>query len=450
MSSCVITAPYPRAGTNPSRDLIVADLIGPLTCSIDNKRYVLVVQNFFSRLTTAIPISDKAEAKTQLQHWLTRFSNTCGLQIKKVWTDNGSEFKNHFLNDFLLKHGIEHEYSMTYEHHQNGRIERMNWTLSEIARTCLIGGNLPVKLWSYSFKHAMWIFNQTLHFDCKQTPYELISKQKPSFHLLRIFGAKAYIYDHTFKKDFSPHGFVGYHLGIASDLKGWLFWCPEKDTIVRWASAKIDKSSFFPTKPNISSIQALKLLDDVVIKGLATQDRMISTINSYPDPVSINPTHYRDVINLPERDSWLLAVEEELSSMNEQNVFEIIEMKDALRVRQITVASSTCQAEYIAMSFASKECLWLSHLFLPVLGQIVPKIYSDNKAAISIADNTASRKQTRHLIREFNLINEHIVTKKIDLSWVSTHDQLADIFTKALGQLKVNSFIKAIGSRDAG
>ncbi|MBW0473384.1 hypothetical protein O181_013099 [Austropuccinia psidii MF-1] len=118
--------------------------------------------------------------------------------------------------------------------------------------------------------------------------------------------------------------------------------------------------------------------------------------------------------------------------------------------QQVTVASSTFQAEYIVMSFASKECLWLSHLFLPVLGQIIPKIYSYDKATISIADNTASRKQTRHLIREFNLINEYIITKKIELSWVLTHNQLADIFTKALGQLKVNSFVKTIGSKDSG
>ncbi|MBW0538332.1 hypothetical protein O181_078047 [Austropuccinia psidii MF-1] len=752
---CSVSKSKHRPVQAPSRgsirapgDLIVADLIGPLPCSIDSKRYVLVIQDFFTRLTTAIPIPDKAEAKTQLRNWM-----------------------NHFFNEFLLKHGVEHEYSMPYEHHQNGRIERTNRTLSEIARTCLIGANLPVKLWSYAFKHAMWIFNRTLHFDCKQTPYELISKQKPSFHLLKVFGAKAYIYDHTFRKDFSPHGFVGYHLGIASDSKGWLFWCPEKNTVIRSASAKFDESSFFAAKPDVSSIQALNLLDDVMIKELATQDRMISTITSFPDPVSIHPTHYRDIINSPEQDSWLLAVKEELSSMNEQDVFDVIEMRDALRMvktedilstrwvftkkhhpdrfkarlvargfrqtkdinfsetfaptptfgalrlllaiscdrkwpirtfdvkvaflhslidmpvyvwppqgmaidkfkvlklkkalygtkqaarcwwlhltgilrnigfspndedpstytlncdrgqallwihvddgaitassqdlmdsismklsshlkikwdkevsglvglniepysggyyisqaelinkiinlrpsnitarspippntsltsgsrpdityavnylarfslctnqshwqvlehliaylrytprhgirisaatiprgfecyvdadcggegdrschgfillyngnpiswqskRQVTVASSTCQAEYIAMSFASKECLWLSHLFLPVLGRIIPKIYSDNKAAISIADNTASRKQTQHLIREFNLINEYIVTKKIELSWVSTHDQLADIFTKALGQLKINSFIKAIGSRDAG
>ncbi|MBW0524484.1 hypothetical protein O181_064199 [Austropuccinia psidii MF-1] len=668
--------------------LILADLIGPLPCSIEDKRYVLVVQDFLTRLKTAIPISDKAEAKIQLQHWMICFSNTCSLQIKAVRTDNGSEFKNHFFNDFLLKHGIEHEYSMPYEHHQNGRIKRKNCMQLEIARTCLIGGNLPVKLWSYAFKHATWIFNQTLHFDCKKTPYELIRKQKPSFHLLRVFGAKVYIYNHTFKKDFSLNVFVGYHLGVASDSKGWLFWCPEKDTIVRSASAKFDKSYFFPTKPNVSSIQALNLLDDVMIKELETQYRMISTITSYPDPVSINPTHYRDIINLPERDSWLLAVEEELASLNEQDVFEVIEMKDALHAvknedilstrwvfrkkhhpnrfkarlvaqgfrqtkdinfsetfaptlnfgalrltytlncnqgqallwehvddveitassqdlldsisvkinshlkikwdkevaglvglniepspggyyisqaelidkiinlntsnitarlpippntsltsgsrpdstyavnylahfslctnqlhwqvlehliaylrytphcglqigaskihrgfecyvdtnwggegdcschgfilldngnliswkakRQITVASSTCQAEYIALSFVSKECLWLSHLFLPVLGQIVLKIYSDNKAAISIADNTASQKQTRHLIREFNITNEYIITKKIELLWVLTHDQLAEIFTKALGQLKVNSFVKAIGSKDAG
>ncbi|MBW0473389.1 hypothetical protein O181_013104 [Austropuccinia psidii MF-1] len=219
---------------------------------------------------------------------------------------------------------------MPYEHHQIGRIKRTNRTLLEIARTCLIGENLPVKLWSYAFKHAMCIFNRILHFDCKKTPYELISKQKPSFHLLRVFGVKAYIYDHTFKKDFGPHGFVGYHLGVASYLKGWLSWCPEKGTVVRSASVKSDESSFFPTKHNISGIQALNLLYDVMIKELATHDRMISTITSYPDPVSINPTHYRDIINSAERDSWLLAVKEELSSMNEQDVFAVIEMRDTL------------------------------------------------------------------------------------------------------------------------
>ncbi|MBW0533156.1 hypothetical protein O181_072871 [Austropuccinia psidii MF-1] len=77
--------------------------------------------------------------------------------------------------------------------------------------------------------------------------------------------------------------------------------------------------------------------------------------------------------------------------------------------RQVIVASSTAQAEYIALSFAAKECLWISHLFASTVGQLILHMLSDNKTAIGIANDSLSRKQTRHLIREFNLINEYIV-----------------------------------------
>ncbi|MBW0533604.1 hypothetical protein O181_073319 [Austropuccinia psidii MF-1] len=83
--------------------------------------------------------------------------------------------------------------------------------------------------------------------------------------------------------------------------------------------------------------------------------------------------------------------------------------------RQATVAASTAQAEYLALSFAAKKCLWISHLFSPILKSPTPILLSDNKTAIGIAMDTFSCKQTRHLIREFNLINEYIVKGKMML-----------------------------------
>ncbi|MBW0532076.1 hypothetical protein O181_071791 [Austropuccinia psidii MF-1] len=109
--------------------------------------------------------------------------------------------------------------------------------------------------------------------------------------------------------------------------------------------------------------------------------------------------------------------------------------------RQAVVASSTCQAEYIALSFASKECLWLTNLFQPILDSSRPILYSDNKTSVNIALNIANRKQTCHLIREFNVINEYILRGKVTLTWVSTQDQMADIMTKALGSNKVKTFL---------
>ncbi|MBW0540204.1 hypothetical protein O181_079919 [Austropuccinia psidii MF-1] len=102
----------------------------------------------------------------------------------------------------------------------------------------------------------------------------------------------------------------------------------------------------------------------------------------------------------------------------------------------------------MALSFAARECLWMTHLFRPVLGPGIPKLYSDNKTSVNIALNVASQKQTRHLIREFNLVNEYITKKKISLSWISTHNQLADILTKPLGPLKVTQFLSSLNSNN--
>ncbi|MBW0480341.1 hypothetical protein O181_020056 [Austropuccinia psidii MF-1] len=111
--------------------------------------------------------------------------------------------------------------------------------------------------------------------------------------------------------------------------------------------------------------------------------------------------------------------------------------------RQATIASSTAQAEYIALSFATRECIWLCNMCHDLLDCEYPLLLSNNKTAIGIATDTISRKQTRHMVREFNLINELITSNKIELSWISTHEQLADIMTKSLGQLNVKKFLSS-------
>ncbi|MBW0536414.1 hypothetical protein O181_076129 [Austropuccinia psidii MF-1] len=217
-SGQIITAPG---------DAIVADLMGPLPPSFDLKKYVLVIQDHLSWLAAVIPLGDKADAKHQLRLWMIRFMNVTGIKIKRLRTDNGSEFKNVFLSTFLNEHGIIHEASIPYEHHQNGKIEHTNQSILEMARIMLIASSLPRQLWPYAFQHAAWIFNRNLCSNEKLTPYEIIAKKPPSLLPLRDFEAKGYIYDHLFQKDLSARAIVGYNLGEAPDSKGWLFWIPD-------------------------------------------------------------------------------------------------------------------------------------------------------------------------------------------------------------------------------
>jgi transposase InsO family protein len=59
------------------------------------------------------------------------------LRIKKIRSDNGTEFKNSQIEGFLEEEGIKHEFSSPYTPQQNGVVERKNRTLLDMARTML-------------------------------------------------------------------------------------------------------------------------------------------------------------------------------------------------------------------------------------------------------------------------------------------------------------------------
>ncbi|MBW0565794.1 hypothetical protein O181_105509 [Austropuccinia psidii MF-1] len=114
--------------------------------------------------------------------------------------------------------------------------------------------------------------------------------------------------------------------------------------------------------------------------------------------------------------------------------------------RQTTLDYSTAQAKYMDLSFAAKETLCLYHLLLDILKNPKPTLFYDNKTAIGILTECMNRKQTRHLIRDFNTINDYIAVGKLQLKWILTNEQLGDVMTKSLGKIKHGEFVKQINA----
>ncbi|MBW0499299.1 hypothetical protein O181_039014 [Austropuccinia psidii MF-1] len=316
-------------------DVTADDLIGPFPVSNYGKQYALVIQDIFSRLTEIIALIDKSEAKHQLRLWMIKFMNITKFAIQVVRTDNGAEFCNHYLNDYLKEKGIIHELSVPYKHHQNRQIERTNFTILEIARTSLIAANLPTSLWPYSFRNAAWIFNCTLHSDNKITPYKIVGSKKPFLFQLRVFGIKKFIFNHQAKKDLGAKTIIGYHLGIMVDSKGWLFWVLERGTVVRLARVKFDKDSYFNPKSTthhtISKIQVDNLFDGSIIGQLNKQDSVISVLNSSNNPTEALPMTYNKAMSSLQAEEWKKAMLEGLNSMTEKKVFVSSNISKALK-----------------------------------------------------------------------------------------------------------------------
>lgn len=70
--------------------------------------------------------------------------------------------------------------------------------------------------------------------------------------------------------------------------------------------------------------------------------------------------------------------------------------------------------------------------------QQVPTINCDNKSAKALAVNPKYHSKTKHIELDLHFIREHIVRKKLQVSQVSSYDQVADILTKPLAFDKFN------------
>ena len=117
--------------------------------------------------------------------------------------------------------------------------------------------------------------------------------------------------------------------------------------------------------------------------------------------------------------------------------------------KQSTVADSTMEAEYIALSDAAKEAVWIKK-FITELG-VVPTIvdpidiYCDNNGAIAQAREPRSHQKSRHILRRFHLIREIVERKDVQISKVHTDDNLADPLTKPLSQQKHDRHLRSFG-----
>jgi transposase InsO family protein len=157
-------------------------------------KYGLVIVDDFSRFTWVFFLQDKSETQGTLKHFLRRAQNEFELMVKKIRSDNGSEFKNLQVEEFLEEEGIKHEFSAPYTPQQNGVVERKNRTLIDMARTMLGEFKTPERFWSEAVNIACHAINRLyLHYLLKKTSYELLIDKKPNVSYFRVFGRKCYI-----------------------------------------------------------------------------------------------------------------------------------------------------------------------------------------------------------------------------------------------------------------
>lgn len=102
--------------------------------------------------------------------------------------------------------------------------------------------------------------------------------------------------------------------------------------------------------------------------------------------------------------------------------------------KQPTVSRSSCESEYRALANAASDIIWITHLLreLYVLPSGSPTLVFDNRSALFLSQNPISHKRAKHIDIDYHFVRELVLSGKLHTRYVSTHLQVADIFTKSL------------------
>jgi hypothetical protein len=103
--------------------------------------------------------------------------------------------------------------------------------------------------------------------------------------------------------------------------------------------------------------------------------------------------------------------------------------------KQNFVALSTAEAEYIVAGHYCAQLLWMRQT-LRDYGYKLSKVtlLCDNESAICMADNPVEHSRAKHIDIRYHFLRDHQQRGDIEIAYVNTKNQLADIFTKPLDE----------------
>ena len=119
--------------------------------------------------------------------------------------------------------------------------------------------------------------------------------------------------------------------------------------------------------------------------------------------------------------------------------------------QQSSVALSSTEAEYMALTQACKEALWVKRFMAEIedmSGQKKEKpvtIFADNQGSMALAKNPEFHSRTKHISIQKHFIREKVEQEAVRLEYLPTGDMMADLLTKALPREKVERFRQAMG-----
>ncbi|KAJ9546944.1 hypothetical protein OSB04_019487 [Centaurea solstitialis] len=114
--------------------------------------------------------------------------------------------------------------------------------------------------------------------------------------------------------------------------------------------------------------------------------------------------------------------------------------------KQNCVSTSTAEAEYVATASCCSQVLWMKTQLLDYGYKLKRvSIYCDSESAIAITSNPVQHSKTKHIDIRYHFIKDNVEKDNIEMFFVQTDYQLADLFAKPLDEKRFNFLVSKLG-----
>lgn len=361
-----------------SLQIIHTDTMGPIkpTSFPGQKRYIVVFVDDYSRLARAYSTKSKDESGISLERFLISGRNLLGKDEKVCYirSDQGTEFMGGKFTEILEREKIESDPSPPYTPEHNGVAERFNQTIQGKVRSYMFDSGLPKTMWEFAVEAAVHAYNRTPH---KSIDYEVPLKrfapnENVHFEQIKRFGCIGYVKVPKPNAKFDERAIKAVLVGYTST--GYILWHPSSGKYLESRNVRFNEKivykNVYQTKElkqnNSDKIESNKdktkdeqtlegkirrpmtraqtkreknmnledenlaiayfsdpgkIIQDIDLKNKEDDDlshAFLATINE--DPIT-----YQDALESKDKENWKKAIQEEIDSMNTNNVWNIVD-----------------------------------------------------------------------------------------------------------------------------
>ncbi|GKC43752.1 retrovirus-related pol polyprotein from transposon TNT 1-94, partial [Tanacetum coccineum] len=251
--------------------LLHMDLCRPMrVASVNGKKYILIIVDDYSRFTWVKFLRSKDEAPDFIIKFLKMIQVRLQVTVRRIRTDNGTEFVNQTLREYYEKIGISHETSVARSPQQNGVVERHNRTLIEAARTMLIYAKAPLFLWAEAVATACYTQNRSIiRLRHGKTPYELLHDKPPDLSFFHVFGALCYpTNDSENLGKLQPKADIGIFIGYAPTKKAFRIYNRRTRRIIETVNVDFDELTAMASEHSSSGPALHEMTPATISSGL--------------------------------------------------------------------------------------------------------------------------------------------------------------------------------------